>query len=72
MVPEGGRGYHPRGELGESIFSGAHNRCKGPEVGTSLVYLKNEMGADVAAWNTRGGDGGGGRGRETGGDEIFF
>lgn len=24
----------------------------------SLVYLKNEMGADVAAWNTRGGDGG--------------
>lgn len=38
----------------------------------SLVYLKNEMGADVAAWNARGGDGGGGGGREMGGDEIFF
>lgn len=57
-MPEGRRGYHPRGKLGESIFSGVQNRCKGPEVEMSLVYLKNEMGADVAAWNTRGGDGG--------------
>lgn len=32
----------------------------------SLVYLQNGMGADVAAWNKRGGDGGDGRGTEAG------
>lgn len=72
-MPEGRRGYHLRGKLGESIFSGVHNRYKGPEVEMSLVYLKNEMGADVAARNTEEvmPPSGGGRGRETGGDEIF-
>ena len=44
VMPEGGRGSHPWGKLGEGILSGAHSKCKGPEVGMSLVYLQNEMG----------------------------
>lgn len=53
VIPGGGGVAHPWGGflIGGFLSGGYNSFCKSPVVRMSLMYLNNDMGVDVAAWN---------------------